>query len=74
MPKIPTYTAQTRMTADVADIKTQYQAPLTGGPIAQLVPAMQKLNDYYVAQQDFCLLYTSPSPRDRTRSRMPSSA
>ena len=22
----------------------------------------------------FCLLYTSPSPRDRTRSRMPSSA
>ena len=23
---------------------------------------------------DGCLLYTSPSPRDRTRSRMPSSA
>ena len=23
---------------------------------------------------DVCLLYTSPSPRDRTRSRMPSSA
>lgn len=52
MPKIPTYTAQTRMTADVADLKTQYQAPLTGGPISQLVPAIQKLNDYYVAQQD----------------------
>ena len=27
-----------------------------------------KVND------SFCLLYTSPSPRDRTRSRMPSSA
>ena len=26
------------------------------------------------AQMDICLLYTSPSPRDRTRSRMPSSA
>ena len=26
------------------------------------------------AQYDACLLYTSPSPRDRTRSRMPSSA
>ena len=26
------------------------------------------------AQADACLLYTSPSPRDRTRSRMPSSA
>ena len=25
-------------------------------------------------QQEICLLYTSPSPRDRTRSRMPSSA
>ena len=25
-------------------------------------------------QGNFCLLYTSPSPRDRTRSRMPSSA
>ena len=25
-------------------------------------------------QQQGCLLYTSPSPRDRTRSRMPSSA
>ena len=27
-----------------------------------------------VQQQYACLLYTSPSPRDRTRSRMPSSA
>ena len=26
------------------------------------------------AQNICCLLYTSPSPRDRTRSRMPSSA
>ena len=26
------------------------------------------------AGADICLLYTSPSPRDRTRSRMPSSA
>ena len=27
-----------------------------------------------VAKAKTCLLYTSPSPRDRTRSRMPSSA
>ena len=26
------------------------------------------------AEASYCLLYTSPSPRDRTRSRMPSSA
>ena len=30
---------------------------------------------YIKAEMDIsCLLYTSPSPRDRTRSRMPSSA
>ena len=28
----------------------------------------------YAASTNTCLLYTSPSPRDRTRSRMPSSA
>ncbi len=28
----------------------------------------------YSARKHGCLLYTSPSPRDRTRSRMPSSA
>ena len=27
-----------------------------------------------VSLQDFCLLYTSPSPRDKRQSRMPSSA
>ena len=27
-----------------------------------------------IQNMDSCLLYTSPSPRDRTRSRMPSSA
>ena len=27
-----------------------------------------------IEQMQACLLYTSPSPRDRTRSRMPSSA
>ena len=29
---------------------------------------------YAEGQRKYCLLYTSPSPRDRTRSRMPSSA
>ena len=28
----------------------------------------------FIAVTGPCLLYTSPSPRDRTRSRMPSSA
>ena len=34
-----------------------------------------KLNDVMLEKvYNDCLLYTSPSPRDRTRSRMPSSA
>ena len=39
-------------------------------PIAQLVHAPSAL----LRKPNSCLLYTSPSPRDRTRSRMPSSA
>ena len=39
---------------------------------------LRLLNDFHAldptAQEEICLLYTSPSPRDRTRSRMPSSA
>ena len=30
--------------------------------------------DAFGSQDEFCLLYTSPSPRDRQKSRMPSSA
>ena len=33
----------------------------------------QSTNDFYVAGKG-CLLYTSPSPRDKRQSRMPSSA
>ena len=33
-----------------------------------------KTSSYASAYEYNCLLYTSPSPRDRTRSRMPSSA
>ena len=40
-----------------------------GGPSGQ-VGAMV----HGVTRALICLLYTSPSPRDRTRSRMPSSA
>ena len=32
------------------------------------------LGDLSLVLLDRCLLYTSPSPRDRTRARMPSSA
>ena len=42
----------------------------------QLINRLRKLETYATAQSDIttCLLYTSPSPRDRQKSRMPSSA
>ena len=39
-----------------------------------IVIASTDTNTEYTATAPICLLYTSPSPRDRTRSRMPSSA
>ena len=36
--------------------------------------AYWKNNEDISDEKNICLLYTSPSPRDRTRSRMPSSA
>ena len=36
---------------------------------------LRELVDYWITSYDWrCLLYTSPSPRDATLSRMPSSA
>ena len=43
--------------------------PDTGLDTTRLKTKAVKNKDHYI-----CLLYTSPSPRDRTRSRMPSSA
>ena len=38
------------------------------------VPGVVKGRNVISEQGDTCLLYTSPSPRDRQKSRMPSSA
>ena len=40
---------------------------------SQILERFYEVDDYKI-DKDSCLLYTSPSPRDRTRSRMPSSA
>ena len=45
------------------------QPVVEGGAVRDLIVQEQNL-----ARSVICLLYTSPSPRDRTRSRMPSSA
>ena len=52
---------------------------LTGDKIKVFVERLKKLGIEVKLQGNFpwvyiCLLYTSPSPRDRQKSRMPSSA
>ena len=46
----------------------------TAQPGVSTQALVENLADPVQAYLFFCLLYTSPSPRDRTRSRMPSSA
>ena len=44
------------------------------GIVSTVAPPVCEPSCHHVWNQYTCLLYTSPSPRDRTRSRMPSSA
>ena len=44
------------------------------GAIIEDIYAIARGGTAYDVNLYICLLYTSPSPRDRTRSRMPSSA
>ena len=53
----------------LADDMEQVNAQIVAR-MASDVPLVPELAGHLIA----CLLYTSPSPRDRTRSRMPSSA
>ena len=60
------------------DISFQFRSPLVDelslSSSQPLVDASSLLKNERDPLLNFCLLYTSPSPRDRTRSRMPSSA
>ena len=57
-----------------------HPGPNTAGPNTAVQPTtgvhspVQPLPSSVEEMHKVCLLYTSPSPRDRTRSRMPSSA
>src|SRR5665213_479162 len=50
--------------------------PLLSIPLEDIEPLLQQFNTVSLTSTQFiiCLLYTSPSPRDRQKSRMPSSA
>ena len=55
------------------DDKT-WQEKLKGTTLKRIKPWMWKRNIQANIKNKNCLLYTSPSPRDGTSSRMPSSA
>ena len=60
-----------------SDLLMEYIAILAfilGLPFTYTQLEVKKIENKYPPLGYFCLLYTSPSPRDRTRSRMPSSA
>ena len=54
------------------------RAEKLAGDLNSIFDFIEKLNELKTDNVEpltsVCLLYTSPSPRDRTRSRMPSSA
>src|SRR5665213_1989866 len=53
----------------------QHRNEMLRSEIKRLDKQIEEINDLESAKQKYiCLLYTSPSPRDRQKSRMPSSA
>ena len=62
-------------TSQVFSLLCLYQLEVLGlrGPLIRSV-TMTTMIDKLASQYKVCLLYTSPSPRDATLSRMPSSA
>ena len=63
---------------DIAEVISAWTGIPAGrllqGETEKLLSMESIIGSRLVGQADACLLYTSPSPRDRTRSRMPSSA
>ena len=61
-------------TNEIKEFPLEHFLPIDNEPFflcrVSIFPVKQK----FISELDICLLYTSPSPRDRTRSRMPSSA
>ena len=69
MPNI-TFPAKFEYLDEIRDLVAQVARE--GGFTEKEIYSLQLAADE--AASNICLLYTSPSPRDRTRSRMPSSA
>ena len=67
---------KTRPRQSASELRNPKVYPLVAAHIRELrQEAQEKYGINYQSHlQEICLLYTSPSPRDRQKSRMPSSA
>ena len=63
--------SEKELTAQIGFSKPDWPVALLKELLDNALDACESAN---IAPAITCLLYTSPSPRDRTRSRMPSSA
>ena len=81
----PNALAAQRRKARHYGLQALYQWTLSGASATDIEAELRVDNDFQHTDGEYfsavlkgvvkdCLLYTSPSPRDRTRSRMPSSA
>ena len=81
MPREKCYSDATKAIGDTPMIQINRLVPSDGATVFAKCEFFQPLNSVkdrigaaMIEAGERCLLYTSPSPRDRTRSRMPSSA
>src|SRR5665811_140461 len=56
------------------ELSGHHDAPVILEPVGRNTAPAVAAAALHLTKDGSCLLYTSPSPRDRTRSRMPSSA
>ena len=59
---------------DLKKLSGKYEFKIFSEPFLDEAEAIEQLADFEALLIMRCLLYTSPSPRDATLSRMPSSA
>ena len=52
MPKIPTYQARGRPTAEVGAVKTNIKLSPFATPAAALMPVAEKVSEYYLKQKE----------------------
>ena len=70
----PLSEARANLEASIPSIPGRYEQGIMRGDWVTGAASESSEANFAQAMQRACLLYTSPSPRDRQKSRMPSSA